>query len=189
MRTPGLFAIVIAISLFHACIALAFETDQYNLPPEPLADIGEEVREYTVENILTAVAKVNAEIAKCLSGKCDSDTKRLAYLRSEEAIARAVFRELGSGIVPFTNPEVGEFARVPIQPGRTRPAMQVDLCILPTVLFTILPTVNSMAHSLGPTRSLIFFSRAIRITVSPNVRLQRVPTVMKPKTKLLIGGK
>src|SRR5688500_16745556 len=98
MRTHGLLAIVLVLSLCHATITLAFETDQYNLPPEPLADIGEEVREYTVENIRIAISKVNAEIAKCLNNKCGSDTaakSRLAYLRSEEAVARAVFRELG----------------------------------------------------------------------------------------------
>jgi len=40
---------------------MCFETDQYNLPPTPLADIGGEVYEYTPENISKANEKVNSE--------------------------------------------------------------------------------------------------------------------------------
>jgi hypothetical protein len=34
---------------------LAFETDQFNLPPKPLGDIGDEVSEYTEENVRRAI--------------------------------------------------------------------------------------------------------------------------------------
>ncbi|CAN5876298.1 hypothetical protein BH24ACI1_BH24ACI1_14180 [soil metagenome] len=36
---------------------VAFETDQYNLPAPPLADIGDEVSEYTEENLKKAIDK------------------------------------------------------------------------------------------------------------------------------------
>ena len=92
----------------------AFETDQYNLPTVPLADIGGEVTDYTLENIEKAVGKINAEIVEhqaCLDktskkSNCDSIEKekaKLKYLRSEAAVVKAVFRPLGGGIPPFTN--------------------------------------------------------------------------------------
>ena len=41
---------------------VAFEADQYNLPPQPLADIGDEVSDYVAENLKKAAGKINAEI-------------------------------------------------------------------------------------------------------------------------------
>ncbi len=71
---------------------------------------------YTEENLRKAVEKINAEIiirqsclenksvktgeAKC--GSADKERARLEYLRSENAIARKVYNQLGSGIIPFT---------------------------------------------------------------------------------------
>ena len=85
------------------------ETDQYNLPPQPLADIGDEVVEFVWENIFAAAAKLNAEIdthEACLNGsapkgsKCrsaDTENKKLAELRSDMALAKAVYKRLGDG--------------------------------------------------------------------------------------------
>lgn len=164
MRSPRLFTIIFALSLFHAPIALAFETDQYNLPPEPLADIGEDVREYTIENIRIAVSKVNAEIAKCVASRCGSDTSaknRLAYLRSEEAIARAVFRELGSGIVPFT--KSGSWMnshKFRGQPARYKTSYSKSIFVyLPTDYYTISPTVNMYGSSFGTDKIAHFFQQ------------------------------
>ncbi len=90
----------------------AFETDQYNLPPEPLADIGQEVSEYTESVLRKSVEKVNAEIKlrqSCLDDPnkpCDTPDKnrqRLEYLRSRDAVAREIYNILGSGIPPFTS--------------------------------------------------------------------------------------
>ncbi len=104
------------VLLMQPVVAFAFETDQYNLPPQPLADIGDEVSEYAEENLRKAVNKINAEILvrqSCLENKsvktgevkCNSADKervRLEYLRSENAIAREVYNQLGAGIIPFT---------------------------------------------------------------------------------------
>ncbi len=93
----------------------AFETDQFNLPDEPLADIGVEVSDYAERNVQEAVEKVNAEIRAIQScsvdetlntanEKCrlsDKEKKKLARLRSENAVAKAVFNELGTGIFPL----------------------------------------------------------------------------------------
>ena len=54
-----LFSLMLAtVLVFHPVTALAFETDQYNLPPVPLADIGDEVSEYVEDKLRLAVAKV-----------------------------------------------------------------------------------------------------------------------------------
>lgn len=107
---------------FFLCILLilqslpvsAFETDQYNLPTEPLADIGDEVTDYVEENIIKAINKINAQITehqRCLERitaqkNCDSPEKeraKLENLRSEETLVREIFKPLGGGIPPFTN--------------------------------------------------------------------------------------
>src|SRR5258708_34553969 len=79
--------------------AAAMETDQYNLPPVPLADTGDEVSQYVEDSLRTVVAEVNVEIASheaCLhvinarTKQCDSlenESNKLAYLRSNDAIA------------------------------------------------------------------------------------------------------
>lgn len=170
MKSPRLFAIIFAISLLHVTVALAFETDQYNLPPTPLADIGDEVTEYAIENIRKAISTVNAEIGqrqRCLDtagDKCDSDAserKRLAYLRSEEAIARAVFRELGSGIVPFT--KSGSWMnshRFRGQPARYKTSYRKSIFVfLPTDYYTISPTVNMYGSSFGTDKIAHFFQQ------------------------------
>ena len=94
--------------------AYASETDQYNLPPEPLFDIGDEVTDHISENLFAAVAKINAEIDElqgCLDGhpkrgsKCGSpqaEQSRLEYLRSNDAVANEVFKLLGDGSLVLT---------------------------------------------------------------------------------------
>jgi hypothetical protein len=112
LRSAAAFLLASAI-FFEAIPVSGFETDQYNLSPEPLADIGQEVDEYVGDNLKAAVEKVNGEIrrlAACLQtpetkGNCGSAEKslrRLEYLRSEDALAKEVYRNLGDGIIPFT---------------------------------------------------------------------------------------
>lgn len=102
-----------AVFLANSTFVFAFETDQYNLPPEPLADIGDEVSQYTADNLRKAVEKLNIKITtaeKCLSNKsekekCESSEKeraKLAFLRSDEAVALEFYKLVGTGIPPFT---------------------------------------------------------------------------------------
>ncbi len=104
------------VLLMQPAVTFAFETDQYNLPPQPLADIGDEVSDYAEENLRKAVNKINTEILVrqfCLENKsvkkgrvkcnsADKEQARLEYLRSENAIAHEVYNQLGVGIIPFT---------------------------------------------------------------------------------------
>lgn len=115
MKLQIFVRLFLCVVLLSPTIGLAFETDQYNLPPVPLADIGDEVSEYAEENLKQAIAELNDEIRvrqSCLEKtifvgktKCESpkkERKRLNYLRSEAAAALRVFRRLGAGFPPFT---------------------------------------------------------------------------------------
>lgn len=115
MRSEKLAAIFLCVILQAPSFPVAaFETDQYNLPEKPLADIGAEVSEYARENIAEAFAKINAQIVELQNcpernpaakncGSPDEIRKKLENLRSEETLAREVFKLLGGGIPPFTN--------------------------------------------------------------------------------------
>lgn len=138
----------------------AFETDQYNLPDEPLADIGAEVSAHAAENIRKALEKINAEILKqrnCLEKRdanCDSaekTTARLAYLRSEEAIARTVFKPLGGGIPPFTNSGTWmESHKFRAQPARYKTSFGRSIYrTFPTNYLTISETVRLYGIEFG----------------------------------------
>ncbi len=141
--------------------SFAFETDQFNLPTEPLADIGAEVSEYVRENIEKAIEKINSEIIarqKCLADKrvknCDSKAKnrqRLNYLRSETAIAREVYKLLGAGFPPFTaSGSWMESHRFKAQPARYKTEFKESIyAAFPSNYLTISETVNLYGTEFG----------------------------------------
>ena len=150
------FALLLAPSA-----ALAFETDQFNLPEKPLADIGAEVTEYVRENVGKAIDKINGEITarrNCLERKaaknCESAEKnraRLNYLRSDEAVAREVFKRLGDGFVPFTAAGSWmESHRFKAQPARYKTNLKESIyATFPSNYLTISETVNLYGAQFG----------------------------------------
>jgi hypothetical protein len=140
----------------------AFESDQYNLPPVRLADIGDEVSEFVEENLRAAVEQVNAAIALRLScvenpkpssrcGTPEKERRELAYLRSDEAIAREVFKRLGGGTVfsPRSQTWLNSH-KFRGQPARYKTGYQDSIyALLPTNYFTISPTVTMYGSSFG----------------------------------------
>lgn len=74
-----LYCLLLAATLLSNAVVFAFETDQYNLPPQPLADIGDEVSDHIAEEIRLAIADVN---------------RQPAGRRSSDAVARAVYDRL-----------------------------------------------------------------------------------------------
>lgn len=141
----------------HPQGAAAFETDQYNLPPVPLADIGDEVTEYVEAKVRSAIAELNEEIEKnesCLRRQCKGAAKvdkRLKYLRSDAALAREVFKRLGDGIVPFT--KSGTWMnrhKFRSQPARyTTGYTESIYAIFPTNYLTISPTAKIYGVEMG----------------------------------------
>lgn len=118
MKLKNILSIFLCFLVLIQPVSLfSFETDQFNLPPEPLADIGDEVSQYVEENLRKAVGKINTEIIlrqNCLDnraaakkttdcGSASQENKKLAELRSEDAAARGVYKLLGTGIPPFTS--------------------------------------------------------------------------------------
>lgn len=160
----GLLVLLTAL-LFPQRNLSAFETDQYNLPPQPLADIGNEVSEHVEQRVRDAVDKVNAEILmlrKCLERElddrkqkgCDSPraaTSRLEYLRSEDGIAREVFEQLGGGVPPFTSMGTWMDSHSFVAgPARYRTSYRKSIFILnPVIALTISPTVNLYGSEFG----------------------------------------
>lgn len=141
--------------------ALAFETDQYDLPPTPLADLGDEVSEHVEARLRKAVDKINAEIRRrqqCLDDEsaagCDSvdyERARLEHLRSEDGIVRAAFDQLGAGVPPFTSMGTWMDSHHFIgQPARYRTSYAKSIFILfPHIALTISPTVNLYGSEFG----------------------------------------
>jgi hypothetical protein len=146
---------------------MGFETDQFNLPPTPLADIGGEVYEYTLENLREAAEKLNTEIREeqqCLEKvKCDKAAarKRLDHLRSPAAIERAVYDELGYGIIAFA--KAGDWInshKFRAQPARYKTSYRDSIYVwIPTDYFTISPTVKIYGVHLGTDKIAHFFQQ------------------------------
>ncbi len=159
--------LVLGLFLIEPARLLCFETDQYNLPPTPLADIGPEVYEYTIENLQKAVEKVNTKIRKesaCLERPaCDrADVKkRLEYLRSAAEIERAVYEQLGYGIIAFA--KAGNWInshKFRAQPARYKTAYSDSIYVwIPTDYLTISPTVNMYGVHLGTDKIAHFFQQ------------------------------
>jgi len=164
LRNVGLLVLLAALLVPQRSVH-AFETDQYNLPPQSLADIGNEVSEHVEAALREAVEKVNAEIVvrqKCLAASTDkaklkgcgspaSETSRLEELRSEDRIAREVFERLGGGVPPFTR--MGTWMdshRFVARPARYRTSYLKSIFILnPFIALTISPTVNLYGSEFG----------------------------------------
>jgi hypothetical protein len=154
---------------------LAFETDQFNLPPKPLGDIGDEVSEYTEENVRRAINKLNAGIRSrlaCLENRTENSAKikcssiseeqtKLAFLRSDEAAARAVFKLLGDGIIPFTKSGTWMNShRFRAQPARYKTSYGKSIyALVPTNYFTVSPTVNVYGAEFGTDKIAHFFQQ------------------------------
>lgn len=157
--------LLIGLVLISQISANGFETDQYNLPPQPLADIGEEVTEHVEQKLRQAIAWINAEITKhqnCLTDKaakrrpsgCESvekEQKSLAYLRSNDAVARQVYRLLGAGVPPFTNGGTWmDLHHFRGHPARYRTSFFKSIFLpWPTSAMTVSPTVNLYGSQFG----------------------------------------
>src|SRR5205085_418848 len=98
--------VMLAAIMSHFLSVAAFETDQFNLPPAPLADISEEVEEYLEGQLKASVEAINAAIAKsesCIEAKAKGcrdlkeEQKQLAALRSSEAVGLAFYERVGEG--------------------------------------------------------------------------------------------
>ena len=165
MRLSTITRLFLCVLLLTQSTTFAFETDQYNLPPKPLADIGDEVSQYVEQNLRKAVEKINTEIIvrqSCLENNfdnakkkdCDSPDKEraeLRFLRSEDAIAREVYNLLGTGIPPFTKSGSWmESHKFNAEPSRYKTSYQNSIFfVFPTNYLTISSTINLYGAQFG----------------------------------------
>jgi len=171
----------------------AFETDQYNLPPEPLGDIGEEVSEYVAENLREAIDKINAEILekqKCAKN-CESVQKRLAYLRSDDAITKEVFNQLGAGIIPFTKSQNWVNShKFKAQPARYKTSYGDSIYrLVPTSYFTISATIKLYGIQFGTDKIAHFFQQGFSYYKKFKNGLRRDLTEKEARKKAVSWGK
>ena len=138
----------------------AFETDQYNLPPAPLADIGDEVTDYVIGQIRLAADDVNKRITAseaCLASmkkgcrRPDRERKELEYLRSEEAVADAVYERLSGGNLMTT--KFGKWINghnFGVQPATYKaPYRESIYLIKPSNYLTLSPTIRMYGFEFG----------------------------------------
>ncbi len=168
---------------------LSFETDQYNLPVQTLADIGEEVSDYTEENLREAIGKLNTEILthqNCLEnrgkncGSAEKERLRLNYLRSEQAVAREVYNLLGAGFIPSTKSGTWMNShKFKAQPARYKTSYGDSIYrLVPTNYLTISATVNLYGAQFGTDKIAHLFQqgytyyakyrRAVEKNLTPN---------------------
>jgi hypothetical protein len=161
-RYTGLLVLSLAL-LCHTFTVKAFETDQYELPPISLADIGDEVSDHVEQKLHEAIDKLNAQIVNsesCLkqsaqpkANSCNAAEAKvkLAYLRSNEAVARAAYDELGAGIPPFSIMETW-MQKNPFQdqPARYKVVFWKSIFFAwPLDHITLSPTVNLYGSEFG----------------------------------------
>ncbi len=161
-RYTSLLLLSLAL-LCHTFSVEAFETDQYELPPNSLADIGDEVSDQVEQKLHEAIDNLNAQIVKsesCLNqsaqlkdNSCNAAEAKvkLAYLRSNEAVARAAYDELGSGIPPFSIMETWmQQHHFQDQPARYKVVFWRSIFLAsPLHHITLSPTINLYGSELG----------------------------------------
>ncbi len=162
LRSVFQWTLCVVLLLLQTVPTRAFETDQYNLPTEPLADIGDEVSFYVERNLRDAVDKVNERLRKnldCLEtaerghscGKPEEIRREIEYLRSEDAIAKETFDRVGNGIIPFTKISLWlDTHHFNSQPARYRTSFIKSIHFTaPFNYLTISPTIHMYGEEFG----------------------------------------
>ncbi|MGI8469205.1 MAG: hypothetical protein ACR2N3_12215 [Pyrinomonadaceae bacterium] len=163
------------VLLARSTFVFAFETDQYDLPPQPLADIGGEVSQYVEMNVRKAIDKLNREISArqfCLENsdkksekvKCDSvekEREKLALLRSEQSVAREIYNLLGTGVPPFTSSGTWmESHHFNAAPTRYKTDFRNSIfLVFPTDFIGLSSTVNLYGAEFGTDKIAHFFQQ------------------------------
>lgn len=193
-------AIVFAL---NPIAVLSFETDQYNLSPVPLVDIGEEVSVHTAMLLLRAAARLNAKIqmhedcfdknrrGNAVCGAKEDEMQKLAYLRSPEGLAREVYDELGAGGILETG--LGRWVRThkfPLSPSQFKTGYDHSIYILlPTNYVTISPTVRLFGAEMGTDKLDHFFQQGHKYYAIRKKNLERGITVQQAEEKAIHWGR
>lgn len=157
MNVLKTLSLLLIIAISTATSSFAFETDQYNLPPVPLGDIGSEVSGYFEENLVAAIGEVNNEIDRlnqCIANgekrekACPSASdarRRLNDVIGDDAVGRALFKRIGDGSLFIT--KTGKWFR--------------------SHQFAVSPASYKVPYA----ESIYFFKPSNQLTLSPTIRM------------------
>jgi hypothetical protein len=140
------------------------------------------------------VWKIEIKIRRKIKNKMRLDKRRaakLAYLRSDEAAARAVFKLLGDGIIPFTKSGTWmETHRFSAQPARYKTGYGKSIyALVPTNYFTVSPTVKLYGAEFGTDKIAHFFQQGYDYYKIYNRALARGATPDEARKKRFAGGR
>ena len=179
---------------------IAMETDQYNLPRVPLSDIGAEVSEHVEENLFAAVAKLNADIAvhhACIAVKragCyspEKENKKLAYLRSNDAVAKELYKLLGDGNI-FVS-KIGKWMNsheFSGSPSRYKTSYGHSIYVAAPIDYaTISPTVRLFGVEFGTDKLDHFFQQGFKYYKIHNKAVAKGSTAEQATAKAIKWGK
>jgi len=168
--STAIFIILSLLAMSGPRAALAFETDQYNLPPVPLADIGDEVSDHVEKALFAVLASLNSEISvrsKCLETRtqecrrADLERRKLAYLRSESTVAEMLYARLGKGSIFRSG--LGrwiETHKFRTQPDRYKgPYSETIFVLKPSNYVTLSPTIRMYGSEFGIDKLDHFFQQ------------------------------
>lgn len=200
MMKKALLPAVLATSLLLSPSAvLAFETDQFNLPPVPLADVGDEVTEYVQLQLELVVDELNADIErheKCIESRtkgCDSAEKereKLAKLHSHAGLAEAVYERLAGGNLMTT--KFGKWMNsheFRSQPARYKaPYSESIYALNPFNYATLSPTVHLYGQDLGIDKLEHLFQQGYQYFKIYNEELAKGQTSEKATQKAIQWG-
>jgi hypothetical protein len=204
MRGPTIPTIlVVAAMALHPVYVSAFETDQYNLPHVPLADIGDEVSEYVEQQLVAAIENVNKEIDRrklCVETTSDrlkgcssiaNELEKLAYLRSGRALADE-FADLMAGDNLMTTKFGGWIHKYKFrgQPDRYKTSYSHSIFILnPANYATISPTVRLYGVEFGIDKLEHFFQQGYQYYEIERKALAKNATAEEALKKAIEWGK
>lgn len=177
MKSQTITAALVAVLLLSGVPSFrAFETDQYDLPPEPLVDIGDEVSQHIEESILVALKNVNTEIElheSCLRAsmmgraRCegvDKEKALLAELREPDTVAHAVYKLMGDGDL-FTTAAGKWFGKHKFahEPSRYKPTYSDSIFLTRPINYaTLSPTVRIYGAEFGFDKIDHFFQQGYK---------------------------
>ncbi|MBK8466493.1 MAG: hypothetical protein IPL32_11735 [Chloracidobacterium sp.] len=203
MKLKALISLLLSFCFVVQPLAVsAMETDQYNLPPMPLADIGDEVSEYVEENLLAAVAKVNADIAvrqACIEvfqtkqsgcNSAEKEIKELAYLRSNDAVAKELYKLLGDGSIFYSH--IGRWAnkhKFRSHPATYKPNYLGSIYVAAPIDFvTLSPTVRLFGVEFGTDKLDHFFQQGYKYYEIQKEAASKGATLEQATTKAIKWG-
>lgn len=202
MRPLSILSLLL-IATFVIRPVSAMETDQYNLPTEPLADIGNEFSGFVADNLWTAAATINAEIEqhqKCIDGvaggnvKCrsaETEKKQIAELQTNDAVARALYKLLGDGTIFTTH--TGDWLNSHIfalAPARyTAPYGESIYVTMPINYATLSPTIRVNGVECGTDKFDHFFQQGYRYYKIYTNQLHKNKTPEQAAKKAVSWGK